>query len=218
LYDPISNHVFTFDGKSKDVTVLDASTLKVLATLPVPDKPEFAVTDNAGLIYANIESDLGQMVVIDSRTLSIKATWKLPGCSSPSGLAMDRVHKRLFSVCDGKKMVVTDAQTGKQVAQLAIGEGPDAAAFDAQRGLVFSSNGEGNLSIVKQDSADRYHVVSALATQRGARTMALDPVSGKIYLATAQFGPPPPATADQPHPRPTLMPDTFTILVVGPAH
>jgi YVTN family beta-propeller protein len=215
LYEPIGKHVFTFDGRSKDVTVIDAATLQIAATLPVPDKPEFAVDDGAGQIYVNIESDPGQMVVIDSRALSVKATWPLPGCSSPSGLAIDRVHHRLFSVCDGKVMVVTDAGTGKQVGRVAIGEGPDAAEYDAKRGLVFSSNGEGTLTVIHQDTPDKYRVIDSLATQRGARTMALDSVSGKIYLVTTNFGPTPPATADQPHPRPSLIPDSFTILVVG---
>jgi YVTN family beta-propeller protein len=215
LYEPKGKHIFTFDGRSKDVTVIDAGTLQVVATLPVPDKPEFAADDGAGQIYANIESDPGQMVVIDSRALSVKATWPLPGCSSPSGLAIDRAHHRLFSVCDGKVMVVTDARTGKQIGRVTIGEGPDAAAYDAKRGLVFSSNGEGTLTVIHQDTPDAYRVIDTLATQRGARTMALDTVSGKVYLVTANFGPAPPATAEQPRPRPSLIPDSFTILVVG---
>ena len=215
LYEPIGKHVFTFNGKSKDVTVLDATTLAVVATLPVPDKPEFAVDDGAGHIFVNIESEAGQMVEIDSRSLTVKATWPLPGCATPSGLAIDRVHRRLFSVCDDKVMAVTDADTGKQVAKLLIGDGPDAAAFDANRGLVFSSNTDGTLSVIKQDSPDHYTVAKAVATQKGARTMALDPAHGKIYLVSADFGPPPPATAAAPHPRPTVLPDTFTVLVVA---
>jgi YVTN family beta-propeller protein len=215
LYEPTGKHVFTFNGKSKDVTVLDATSLAVVATLPVPDKPEFAVDDGAGQIFVNIESEPGQMVVIDSRHLTIKATWPLPGCASPSGLAIDRIHRRLFSVCDEKVMAVTDADTGKQVAKVAIGEGPDAAAFDAKRGLVFSSNGDGTLSVVRQESPAHYTVVDSLATQRGARTMALDAVHGKVYLVSADFGPPPPATAEHPHPRPAPLPNTFTVLVVS---
>lgn len=215
LYEPKGKHIFTFDGRSKDVTVIDAGTLQVVATLPVPDKPEFAADDGAGQIYVNIESDPGQMVVIDSRALSVKATWPLPGCSSPSGLAIDRAHHRLFSVCDGKVMVVTDGLTGKQIGRVTIGEGPDAAAYDAKRGLVFSSNGEGTLTVIHQDTPDAYRVIDTLATQRGARTMALDTLTGKVYLVTANFGPAPPATAEQPRPRPSLIPDSFTILVVG---
>jgi YVTN family beta-propeller protein len=215
LYDPQGKHVFTFNGRSKDVTVLDAVNLTVVATLPVPDKPEFAVDDGEGQIYVNIESEPGQMVVIDSRKLTIKATWPLPGCASPSGLAIDRSHHRLFSVCDGKVMAITDAVSGKQIAKVPIGEGPDAAAFDPKRGLAFSSNGEGTLTVVHQESADRYRVTESVPTQRGARTMALDPASGKVYLVSAGFGPAPAPTPEQPHPRPAPIPDTFTVLVVG---
>jgi len=121
----------------------------------------------------------------------------------------------LFSVCDGKVMAVTNTANGKQVALVPIGEHPDAAGYDKKRGLVYSSNGEGTLSIVHQDDADRYSVVQTLATQRGARTMALDDATGKVYLVTADFGPAPPATAEQPHPRPALIPDSFVVLVVG---
>ncbi len=215
LYEPTGKHVFTFNGKSKDVTVLDATSLAVVATLPVPDKPEFAVDDGAGQIFVNIESEPGQMVVIDSRHLTIKATWQLPGCNSPSGLALDRTHRRLFSVCDDKVMAVTDADTGKQVAKVKIGEGPDAVAYDAKRGLVFSSNGEGTLSVVKQESPAHYAVVSSVATQPGARTMALDSAHGKVYTVSSDFGPPPAATPERPHPRPTPLPDTFVVLVVS---
>jgi YVTN family beta-propeller protein len=217
LYEPAGKHVFTFNGASKDVTVLDAANLNVLATIAVPGKPEFAVEDGQGQIFVNIETDPGQMTVIDARTLKVKATWPLTGCDSPSGLAMDAVRHRLFSVCDGKVMAVTDSQTGKQVARVAIGEHPDAAAYDSKRGLVYSSNGEGNLTVVRQDSADRYSVAATIPTQLGARTMALDAASSKVYLVTADFGPPPPATEAQPHPRPTMKPDSFVVLVVGTA-
>ena len=215
LYEPVGKHVFTFNGKSKDVTVLDASSLEVVATLPVPDKPEFAVDDGDGHIFVNIESEAGQMTVIDSRKLSVTRTFPLPGCASPSGLAIDKAHHRLFSVCDGKTMAVTDAVSGKQVARVPIGEGPDAAGFDAKRGLVFSSNGDGTLTVVRQDAPDRYTVQATVPTQRGARTMALNEATGKVYLVTADFGPAPPATAEQPHPRPALVPDSFVVLVVG---
>ena len=215
LYDPVGKHVFTFDGRSKDVTVLDAATLAVVATIPVPDKPEFAQDDHAGHIFVNIESDPGQMVVIDSRKLTVQSTWPLPGCNSPSGLAIDRAHRRLFSVCDGNVMAVTNGASGAQVAQVPIGRGPDAAAYDEKRGLVFSSNGEGTLTVVRQESADHYRVLDTLKTQAGARTMALDAATGRVYLVTAEFGPAPAATPEQPHPRPTPLPDSFTVLVVG---
>jgi YVTN family beta-propeller protein len=215
LYEPAGKHVFTFNGASKDVTVLDASSLAVLATIPVPDKPEFAAQDGRGQIFVNIESDPGQMVVIDTHKLNVKSTWPLPGCNSPSGLAIDSAHRRLFSVCDGKVMAVTDAVNGKQAALVPIGEHPDAAGYDQKRGIVYSSNGDGSLSVVHQEAADRYSVVQTLPTQRGARTMALDDATGKVYLVTADFAPAPAATAEQPHPRPAPIPDSFVVLVVG---
>ncbi len=215
LYEPTGKHVFTFNGMSKNVTVLDATSLAVVATIPVPDKPEFAVDDGHGQIFVNIESDPGQMVAIDTQKLTVTSTWPLPGCNSPSGLALDGSHHRLFSVCDGKVMAVTDANSGKQVARVAIGEHPDAAAYDENRALVLSSNGEGTLSVAHQDSADRYTVVDTVQTQKGARTMALDEKTGKIYLATADFGAAPAATTDQPHPRPSLVPNSFVVVVVG---
>ena len=215
LYEPKGKHVFTFDGRSKDVTVLDANTLATVATIPVPDKPEFSADDHAGHIFVNIESDPGQMVEIDAAKLTVTATWPLPGCNSPSGLAIDRKHHRLFSVCDGNVMAVTNSETGAQVAQVPIGRGPDAAAYDEKRGLVFSSNGEGTLTVVKQESADKYSVADTVKTQAGARTMALDPATGRVYLVTAEFGPAPAPTASQPRQRPTVVPDSFTVLVVA---
>lgn len=215
LFEPVGKHVFTFNGRSKDVTVLDAGTLAVVATLPVPDKPEFAVDDGEGHIYVNIESEPGQLVQIDSRQLKVQATWPLPGCASPTGIALDRLHHRVFSVCDGSVMAVTDALTGKQAATVKIGERPDAAAFDVKRGLAFSSNGGGTLTGVHEDSADRYSVAFTLPTQKGARTMALDAAARKVYLVTAEFDPAPAATAEVPHPRPVPKPGTFTVLVVS---
>jgi YVTN family beta-propeller protein len=215
LFEPSGKHVFTFNGASKDVTVLDGSTLAVVATIPVPDKPEFAVDGGRGEIFVNIESDPGQIAVIDAAKLAVKTIWPLPGCNSPTGLAIDGAHRRLFSVCDGKVMAVTDASSGRQVALVAIGEHPDAAAFDEKRGIVYSSNGDGTLSVIRQDSADRYSVAETVTTQRGARTMALDAKTGKVYLVTAEFGPAPAASSAQPRPRPTLIENSFVLLEVG---
>ena len=148
--------------------------------------------------------------------------WPLPGCDSPTGLAIDAERHRLFSVCQNKVMVVTDADSGKQVARVPIGEHPDAAAYDAQRQRVFSSNGEGTLSIIRQESADRYGPADTLATQRGARTLALDAATGRVYLVTAEVAPAPaptPAAAAPagagPHARPQFVPGSFVVLQVG---
>jgi DNA-binding beta-propeller fold protein YncE len=216
VFEPSHNHVLTFNGASSNATVLDAQTLAVVATIALPGKPEFAVTDGAGRIFVNIESKQGQIVVIDAATLAVVSTWALPGCASPTGLALDRVHRRLFSVCDAKVMAVTDAANGRHVASLAIGEHPDAAAFDPQLHLVFSSNGDGTLTIIHEDDADHYRVLTQLVTQKSARTLALDPKSHRVYLAAAEFGRAPAPTAAAPRPRAPLMADSFTILVAAP--
>jgi len=215
IYDPATKRVFAFNGKSHDVAVIDAQTLKALGNVAVPDKPEFAATDGQGHIFLNIEAEQGLLVRIDSSTLKVDATWKLTGCAEPTGLALDVARARVYSVCANKKMAVTDAKTGQQIALLPIGAGPDAAEFDASRGLAFSSNGEGTLTVVKAGD-DTPSVAATVPTQKGARTMALETSTGKIFLATAEFGPPPAPTAEQPRPRPTMVPDSFRILVVEP--
>jgi YVTN family beta-propeller protein len=216
VYDPKTKHVFTFNGHSNDVSVLDADTLAVVAKITVPGKPEFAVNDGEGQLFANIESEPGKIVVIDSRQLTLKATWSLPGCANPTGLAIDIAHHRLFSVCDDKVMAITDAVTGKQMAKAKIGEDADAAAYDPKRGLVFSSNGgEGSLSVIRQETADRYRTVSSVSTMQGARTMALDATTGKVYLVSAELGAAPAPTPERPHPRRVPVPETATVLVVG---
>jgi DNA-binding beta-propeller fold protein YncE len=213
LYDPGSHRLFTFNGRSKDATVLDAASLTVLATIPMPDKPEFAATDGKGQVFVNIESAPGQLVVIDTQKLAVKATWTLSGCDEPTGLALDAAHARLFSVCGDNVMAVTDAASGKAVARVAIGKGPDAVAFDGERKRIVVSNGEGTLTYVRAEPADKYVVAATLPTQAGARTLALDPATGRIYTVTATFGPAPAPTAQQPRPRPEMVPDTFTVLV-----
>lgn len=210
LYDAASQHLFTFNGRSADVSVLSPTDLKVQTTIKVPGKPEFAVSDEQGQIFANIETEPGQMVVIDSSKLQVKAVWKLPGCNSPSGLSLDKAHHRLFSVCDDKVMVVTDSTTGKQVAKVAIGEGPDAVVYDAKRALVFSSNGEGTLTVVHQDDPDTYSVLQTVATKKGSRTMAWDTASGTVFLASADF----PAGPAPEHGHLPAAPGTFAVLEV----
>jgi DNA-binding beta-propeller fold protein YncE len=216
VYEPTHRRLFVFNGESKDVVVFDATTLTVLATLSMPDNPELAVEDGLGHVFVNIESESGQIVEIDAARLVIEATWPLPGCGGPTGLAIDRMHGRLFSTCDDKTMAVTDAKTGRQVAILPIGEHPDGAAYDDVRGVVFSSNGDGSLTLARQHSPDKYSVAATLATQRGARTIALDPATGRVYLVTSEFLPAPPPTAEQPRPRPQPVPGTFVVLVVAP--
>lgn len=213
LFEPFTKTVWAFNGRSKNATVIDSKTKQVIATVPLAGKPEFPVSDGKGSVFVNIE-DKNEIVHIDAKTHSVLAEW--PSCDSPSGHAIDIAHNRLFDVCDGKKMAVLDAGTGKVVASPEIGEGPDAAAFDPTTHNAFSSNGgDGTLTIVHEDSPDSYSVLQTVETQRGARTMALDPKTGKIYLVTAEFGPRPAATPENPRPRPSMVPGSFVVIVVG---
>jgi DNA-binding beta-propeller fold protein YncE len=214
VYDAASKRVFAFNGRSQDATAIDANTGTVAGTIKLGGKPEFPVSDGKGSVYVNIE-DKNEIVRIDSRSLAAKAHWSISPCDSPSGLAMDKANRRLFSVCDGKLMAVTDADSGKVIATPAIGEGPDAAAFDPEAKLAFSSNGDGTLTVIKEAGKDNYLVAETVKTAQGARTMALDEKTHKIYLPTASFGSAPPATASAPHPRPTILPGTFKILVLA---
>jgi len=214
LYDPASHYVLTFNGRSKDATVIDPAKATVVATIPLDGRPEDAVTDLRGHIFVNIE-DKNELSEIDIQKQTVMATWPLTGCESPSGLAMDRKNNRLFSVCANQVMTVLDAASGRLIATVPIGKHPDAAAFDPRTRLVFSSNGDGTLTVIHQDSPDKYTVVQTVPTAAGARTMALDPKSHRIYLVTAKFGAAPAATAEQPRPRPAMIPGTFEVLVVG---
>jgi DNA-binding beta-propeller fold protein YncE len=162
----------------------------------------------------NIE-DKNEIVHFDPNTLAIKNRWPVAPCDSPSGLAIDAKNQRLFPVCDNKIMAVVDAGSGKVITTVPIGEGPDAAAFDPDNKRVFSSNGEGTLTVVNQDSPNSYSVAQTVKTERGARTMALDLKTHKVYLSNAEFGPAPAASADNPRPRPKILPGTFKLLVVS---
>jgi YVTN family beta-propeller protein len=213
VFDPKSKSVCAFNGRSNDVTVVDTAMQKVLATVSLPGKPEFPVADGTGFVYVNIE-DKNEIVKLDAAAKKIVATWPLAGCESPTGQAIDVVGHRLFSVCDGKKMAITDALTGKSLGLAEIGEGPDAAGYDAKNGLVFSSNGEGTLTIVDA-SKPGYPVLQTVTTQKGARTMAFDPSNGRVYLVTAELGPRPAATTENPRPRQAVVSGSFTVLVVG---
>lgn len=217
LYDPYSKRVFTFNGDSNSSSVIDAATGKLLGAIPLPGRPEFAVSDGRGHVYDNI-TDKHELVAIDPMAMKVTQVWALADCRYPSGLAIDVAHRRLFSVCQNRTMAVTDADTGKAIASVPIGAGPDAAQFDPKRQLVFSSNGRsGTLTVVHEEDPDHYRVLAEVPTQQSARTMALDEASGRIYLSAARFGPrPAPGKAD-PHPRPMVKPGSFAVLVVANA-
>jgi YVTN family beta-propeller protein len=216
VYDPFTKRVFVFNGRSNDATAIDAATGEVAGTLAVGGKPEFPASDGAGNLFVNIE-DKNEMLQVDPTTLKVKSRWKLAPCESPSGLALDNSGHRLFAVCDEKKMVVVDADSGKVVSTVEIGDGPDATAYDPEKKLVFSSNGQtGTLTVAKQDSADKYSVVENVPTEKSARTMALDTKTHKVYLSAAELGPKPAPTADNPHPRPAIKSGSFHLIVVSP--
>jgi|PersoiStandDraft_1058852.scaffolds.fasta_scaffold07083_2 YVTN family beta-propeller protein len=213
-YDPVSKRVFTFNGGSGNATAIDPATNKVAGTVALSGKPEFAVSDGKGTMFVNIE-DKSEIVAFDARTLAVKSRWPLAPCEEPSGLAIDRATRRLFSGCSNRMMAVVDADTGKVVATVPIGAGVDANAFDPATRLAYSSNGDGTLTVVHEDSPDKYTVVETVVTEPGARTMALDEATHTIYLPTADFGPPPAPTKENPHPRRSIVDGTFRILVVN---
>lgn len=210
VYDKPSHHVLTFNGKSHTASVIDPAKGAVVATIALPGKPEFAVSDGAGHIYNNIE-DKSELVEIDTASNKVTHVWSLAPCESPSGLAIDVAHHRLFSVCDNRLMVVTDARDGHQVARVPIGDGPDAVVFDDTASTIYSSNGEsGTITAIHQDDADHYRVSATIATQVSARTLTLDPKLHRLYLSAARFG-----ATRQPNGRHTIVPGSFAVLTVG---
>ena len=214
VYDPFSKRVFTFNGHGGSTTAIDAATGNVVGTLKLDGRPEFAVADGKGHIYNNLE-DKSLVVEIDTQALKITHRWPLAPGESPSGISMDTEHRRLFSGCHNKMMVVMDADSGKVIATPPIGQGVDATRFDPGTQLAFSSNGDGTLTVIHEDSPDKFTVVDNVQTQRGARTMALDEKTHNVFLVTAEFEPPPAGTPPTERRRPTMKPGTFTLLVVG---
>jgi len=209
VYDPASHRVFAFNGDAGSVTVIEAATGSVVGTVELGGDPEFAVADGEGHIYNNLE-DKNVVLQIDSRTLKVLKRWPLAPCKSPSGMAIDKQHRRLFVGCENKMMAIMDAGDGHVVATTAIGEGVDANAFDPDTQFAFSANGDGTLTVVHEDSPDTYTVVGNVVTRKGARTMALDQRTHNIFLAAADLGP----VAKGDH-WPSVKPGTFVILVVG---
>jgi DNA-binding beta-propeller fold protein YncE len=210
LYDPATKRVFTFNGGTNNATAIDAVKGTVVGNIALGGKPETAVSDG-GRIYANVE-DKSEIAVFDPKTLQVVARWPLAPCEEPTGLAIDRAHQRLFAGCGNKTMAVVDMRTGKVVASPAVGDGVDAAGFDPATQLAFTSNGEGSITVVHEDTPDKYTVVETVPTQRGARTMAINPKTHRLYTVSADFGPTPAPTADRPRPRPPMIPGSFVVL------
>lgn len=214
-YDAFSKRVFTFNGGSGSATAIDAATGAVAGTVDLGDKPEAAVSDGKGKMYVNLE-DSSFVAVFNTKTLKVLARWPLAPGRNPTGIAFDQAHKRLFSACGGSKtMVVLNSDNGKIVASLPIGSS-DGAAFDSGTQLAFSTNGEGTLTVLHEDSPNKYSVVGDVPTQRGARTIALDETNHRIYTDTAEFGERPAATPENPRPRAPIVPGSFVILKLAP--
>lgn len=205
LFEPSSNTIITCNGRSNDLTVIDVQTEKVIATIPVGGKPETAVSDGRGTLFVNIE-DKNEIAAVDLKTAAVVHHWPLHG-ESPTGLAIDTVTKRLFSTCE-KLLVVMNATTGSIVDTLPTGDGCDGAAFDEKKKLVFTSNGEGSITVVQEKTANSFSVVGTIPTKRGARTITIDKTSGTLFLPTADFET---TTGNE---RPKMIPGTFQVLVV----
>lgn len=215
LYEPSAQRVFTFNGRSNNSTVIDAKTLAVIGTIALPGRPEFAVADGTGKVFFNLE-DKGQLCRMDAKSMKVEDTLSLAPGEGPSGLAIDTKTRRLFSVCDNKMMVIIDIDKWKVLTTVPTGDRTDAAAFDTDKKIIYSSNGDGTLTAVKEGADDKFTVLENVATQKSARTCAVNSKTHHIYLPAAEFGSAPEKTAENPHPRPAMKPGTFVILDVVP--
>jgi DNA-binding beta-propeller fold protein YncE len=215
IFEPFSKTIITWNGRSANATVIDPKTDKVIQTIKLPGKPEAAVSDGKGKVFVNIE-DKSEVCLINVKTWKVEQTWPISPGEEPSGLALDNENHRLFSATD-KMMVVLDAETGKVITTLPTGGRVDGAAFDPGLKRAYSSCGEGELTVVQEVSPDSFKVLANVPIQTGARTISLSAKTHRIYLPTAEFGPAPEKTTDNPRPRPALKPGTFTVLVIEPA-
>jgi len=210
LYDSASHHVLTFNGRSASASVIDPAKQAVIGSIALPGKPEFAVADGAGHVYVNIE-DKAELVQLDSIHDKLLQVWSLAPCASPTGLALDNAHHRLFAVCDNRTMAVLDAVDGHHVADVPIGDGPDGVVFDPAEAMIYSANGEsGTITAVHEDDPDHYRVTATVPTQASARTLTLDPKLHRLYLSAARLG-----ATRQANGRRTIEPDSFAVLTVG---
>ncbi len=214
LYDPFSHKVFAFNGRTKNATVIDAKENKVIGTIALDGKPEFAVSNEKGKVFVNIE-DKNKITVINATTLTVEANWPIAPGEEASGLAIDLANNRLFTVCDNKLMIILDAENGKIVGKMPIGDGPDAAGFDPELKRAYSSNGEGTITIVQEVNANEFKVLETVPTQKGARTMTVDTKTHHLYLSAAEYGEKPEATKENPHPRPAIKSGSFIIIDVA---
>lgn len=212
-YDAVSNRIFAFNGASHDASVVDASTMKQVGTIDLGGKPETGQPDGKGTMFVNVE-DKSEVVAFDTKSMQVKAHYPLAPCEEPTGMARDAARGRLIIGCSNKLMAVMDEKTGKVIATIPVGDGVDASAFDPATQLAFTSNGEGTVSVVRENPDGTFTSIATVPTQRGARTMTLDEKTHRLYLSTAEFGPAPAPTADRPRPRPPMIPGSFTVLVL----
>jgi YVTN family beta-propeller protein len=214
LFDPATKHIFTMNGDAGTASVINPANGNRIASIPLGGKPEYAVSDGHGLLYANLE-DKAEIVVIDAAAKTVLRRWSIAPCESPTGLAYDAAHHRLFSGCRNKMIAVSDARAGKLVTTVAAGAGIDANRFDPATQLVFSSNGDGSLTVVHEDAPDKYRVVQTVQTLQGARTMELDPTTHRVYTVSAKMGTQPTyPTKDNPQRRAPVLPGTFSLIVL----
>lgn len=211
LYDVFSHKIFAFNGRSNNATVMDAKTDLVVATIALEGKPEFSVTDEKGRVYVNIE-DKNVLTVINASTLKVEANWAITGGEEPTGLALDNKTHRLFTVCGNKVMVVMDATNGKVIATLPIGDGCDGVAFDTELKRAYSSNGEGTITVVQEENENTFKVLETIPTQKGARTICVNSKTHHLYLPAGEYEEAPPATKENPRPRPKVKAGSFVII------
>ena len=209
LYDPNTHRVFAFNGGGDSATVIDAAKGDLVGTIELGGGPEFAVADGTGNVFVNLE-DKHQLLKIDARNLKVLERWPLAPGETPTGLAMDRRQQRLFVGCRNKKLIVVNAETGKVITSLSIGERVDATAFDSETGMVYSSCGDGTVTVVHQDTADKYQVVDTIKTRPGSKTLALDAKTHRLFVPAAEF-----KAAAAPKARPVMVPGSFVVLVYG---
>lgn len=214
IYDAASKHIFTMNGKSNDASVIDPAALTVVATISMGGRPEYAVADGKGTIYDNIE-DKNEVVALDSRANTVKARWPIAPAEEATAMDMDVQHRRLFIGGRNKVLAIMDADNGKVVQTFPIGSGVDTNIYEPRSGLLFTATREGTLHIFHEDSPDKFSVIETVTTEFGARNMALDPKTHKLFIDTADFAPAAAPTAEQPKPQPTPISGTFRLLVYG---
>ena len=216
IYDPASKHIFSFNGDANTSTVVDPRRGTVIANIPLGGKPEYGQSSRDGKVYVNLE-DSSQIAEIDTKTNTVTRRWSLAPCVSPASLAIDIKRQRLFSGCHNGMLAVSDYTSGTVVATVPIGQGVDGGGWDPIRREVYTSNGDGTLTVIKQDSPNKYHVVENVQTALRSRTMGIDPATHRIYLPSAQFGPvPADSTPTNPRRRAPMIPGSFSVIVVEP--